>query len=173
MSETTMIIGQLMGGVAVCFGFISYQMRTQKTLMLAQLATAIAFCVHYGLIGALSGLVMNILCVIRNIVYCSKDKSPLLAGKWVSVFFAVVFGVAGLLSWQGYYSAFMVLGQVISTVCMSFSNPQSIRKGILVASPLVLIYNLFVFSIGGVVYESVVIVSSVIGMIRYRGQQTD
>lgn len=171
MNDAGMIIGQLMGGVAVCLGFVSYQMRTRKLLMLAQLATAVAFCIHYGMIGAVSGMVMNFLCVVRNIVYYNKEKSKLLSGSWVGAFFAVVFGVAGILSWQGYYSAFMLLGQVISTVCMSLSDPQSIRKGILVASPLVLIYNLFVFSIGGVVYESVVITSSVIGVIRYRQQK--
>jgi hypothetical protein len=38
----------------------------------------------------------------------------------------------------------------------------------LVKAPLCLIYNLFVLSIGGVVYESAVLASAIIGLIKYR-----
>jgi len=165
-----MIIGQIMGFVAVVLGFVSFQMSTQKHLLLVQTATTIAFCIHYYLIGATSGLMLNLLGIARNLAYYHKDK-PLFSGKKCPIFFAVVMGVVGLLSWQGYYSIFVVLGLVINTVCLSFANPQNIRKSILVTSPMVLIYDAFVLSIGGIIYESVVIVSSIIGIIRYRKQQ--
>ena len=45
-------------------------------------------------------------------------------------------------------------------------DPQNIRKSILVTSPLVLIYNIFEFSIGGIANESLSIVSSLIGIVR-------
>ena len=164
-----MIIGQAMGFIAVVLGFLSFQMRTQKQLLLVQTATTIAFCIHYYLIGATSGLMMNLLGIARNLAYYHKDK-PIFSGKKCPIFFAVVMGVVGLLSWQGYYSIFVVLGLVINTICLSFDDPQKIRKSILVTSPLVLIYDAFVLSIGGMIYESVVIVSSVIGILRYRKQ---
>lgn len=165
--DYTMLFGQIMGFVAVVLGFVSFQMRTQKQLLVVQTATTIAFCIHYYLIGATSGLMLNLLGIVRNLAYYHKDK-PLFSGWKCPVFFAVVMGIVGLLSWQGYYSVFVVLGLVINTVCLSFVNPQNIRKSILISSPLVLSYDAFVLSIGGVIYESVVIVSSIIGMIRYR-----
>ena len=168
--ELSMVIGQIMGFLAVMLGFVSFQMRTQKQLLVVQTATTIAFCIHYYLIGATSGLMLNLLGIVRNLAYYHKDK-PFFSGKKCPIFFAAVMGVVGMLSWQGYYSIFIVLGLVINTVCLSFSNPQSIRKSILVSSPLVLIYDAFVLSIGGVIYESVVIVSSVIGIIRYRKRE--
>ena len=168
--ETTVLIGQLMGLVAVVLGFISFQMRTQKQLLVVQTATTIAFCIHYYLIGATSGLMMNMLGILRNLAYYNKEK-PLFSGKKCPIFFAVVMGLVGLMSWQGYYSLFVVAGLVINTLFLSSSNPQTIRKSILVSSPLVLAYDGFVMSIGGVIYESVVIVSSIIGIIRYRKQE--
>lgn len=164
-----MIIGQVLGLVAVVLGFVSFQMRTQKQLLVVQTATTIAFCIHYYLIGATSGLMLNLLGILRNLAYYHKDKK-IFAGKKCPIFFAVVMGVVGLLSWQGYYSIFVVLGLVINTVCLSFADPQNIRKSILVTSPMVLIYDAFVLSIGGIIYESVVIVSSIIGILRYRKQ---
>lgn len=168
--ETGMIIGQIMGIVAVVLGFVSFQMRTQRQLLIMQTATTIAFCIHYFLIGATSGLMLNLLGIVRNLAYYHKDK-PLFSGPKCPIFFAIVMGMIGLLSWQGYYSVFIVLGLVIHTLCLSFADPQKIRKSILVTSPMVLVYNAFVMSFGGVVYESVVIISSIIGIIRYRRQQ--
>jgi len=165
--ELSMIVGQMMGLAAVVLGFVSFQMRTQRQLLAVQTATTIAFCIHYYLIGATSGLMLNLLGIVRNLAYYHKDK-PLFSGRKCPIFFAVVMGIVGLLSWQDYYSIFVVLGLVINTVCLSFANPQNIRKSILVSSPLVLVYDAFVFSIGGVIYESVVIVSSIIGIVRYR-----
>lgn len=160
-----MIFGQLMGLVAVVLGFVSYQMRTQKQLLAAQIATTVAFCIHYYFIGASSGMVLNLLGIARNLAYYHRDK-PLLSGKKCPIFFAVVMGMVGLLSWQDYYSIFVVLGLVINTICLSFTDPQAIRKSILVTSPMVLIYDAFVFSIGGMIYESVAIISSIIGIVR-------
>lgn len=170
--DISMMIGQAMGLVAVVLGFMSFQMRTQKKLLVLQTATTIAFCIHYYLIGATSGLMLNLLGIIRNLAYYHKDK-PIFSGKKCPIFFAVLMGLVGLLSWQGYYSIFVVLGLVINTYCLSFANPQYIRTSILVSSPLVLTYDAFVMSIGGVIYESVVIVSSIIGIIRYRTQKEE
>ncbi|MBQ2707700.1 MAG: YgjV family protein, partial [Clostridia bacterium] len=75
--------------------------------------------------------------------------------------------VIGIATWEGYYSIFYVLSMMISSVCMSFSSAQNIRKSILVTSTLVLIYDIFVGSIWGVVYESVAIISAIIGIIVY------
>lgn len=158
--------GQGFGLIAVAFGFLSYQMRTQKQLLAMQLATALVFCIHYALIGAVSGLVCNVIAALRNIAYYHREK-PLFSGRRCPVIFAILMGLSGVFSWQGYASLFVIVGLVINTLCLSLTDPQKIRKSILVTSPLVLIYNALVFSVGGMIYESVCIISSVIGMLRY------
>ena len=97
-------------------------------------------------------------------------KKGSVAKVW-AVVFSVIMGAIGILSWQNWYSIFVVLGLIINSYCMSFSNPQSIRKSILVTSPLVLIYDVLVLSIGGVVYESIAIISAVIGILRTKRKQ--
>ena len=164
-----MLIGQIVGIAAVVLGFVSFQMRTQKQLLLVQTAATVAFCIHYWLIGAASGMMLNLIGIARNIAYYHKEK-PLFYR--CPVFFAVVMGLVGLLSWQGYYSVFIVLGLVINTLCLSLNDPQKIRGSILVTSPMVLLYNVFVLSAGGIIYESVAIASAVIGLIRYRRQNS-
>lgn len=95
--ELSVIAGQIIGFVAVVLGFVSFQMRTQKQLLVVQTATTIAFCIHYYLIGATSGLMLNLLGIARNLAYYHKDR-PLFSGRKCPVFLAVVMGVVGLLS---------------------------------------------------------------------------
>ena len=78
--------------------------------------------------------------------------------------------------WEAWYSALFVLGMVINSYCLSLKNSNAIRYSILVTAPMLLVYDIFVLSFGGIVYQSVVITSSVIGLIRYRkakGEQKD
>ena len=170
MDTIVYFVGQGLGIVAIALGFLSYQMKTREGLVFTQFATAICFVLHYLMIGAYSGMALNIISVIRNYVYFQLGKKGSVAKVW-AVVFSVIMGAIGILSWQNWYSIFVVLGLIINSYCMSFSNPQSIRKSILVTSPLVLIYDVLVLSIGGVVYESIAIISAVIGILRTKRKQ--
>ena len=167
MENHLFLIGQIFGVIVVILGFITYQIRTQKALLFVQTVTALVFVIHYLLIGAVSGMVLNIVAMIRNLVYSRRDLK-LFSGKWWPIAFAVIMGITGMLFWQDWYSVFVVAGLVINSVCMSFKDPQKIRKSILVTSPLVLVYNAFALSFGGMIYESVAIISALIGIIRFR-----
>lgn len=163
-------IGQAFGILAIVFGFVAFQMRTRKGLLLVQCLVAILFSIHYFLIGAYSGTAVNIICTIRNIVY-SKLPQNGLGKKIVPIVFVVIQVISCILTWEAWYSLFILLGISINTYCMSFSNPQNVRKSIFVTSPLVIVYNGFSKSIGGVIYETVVIISSIIGVLRNKKQK--
>jgi len=170
MEELLYWIGQSLGVVAVILGFLSYQVRTRKKLMLLQTATTLVFVLHYLLIGAMSGMALNAVGLLRNIVYSNREKK-FFSGRFWPIAFAVIMGFMGLLSWQGWYSIFVVVGLVINTLALALPDPQKIRKSILITSPLVLTYDAFALSVGGIIYESVAILSSLVGILRFRKQK--
>lgn len=172
MSETTQqLIGQALGILATVITVISYQMNTKKSLLLVQTAATTCTCLAYFFLGAASGFALNVVCIIRNIVfYFQKDSgkvhtisSLLLAGAMV---------LLGALSWQGPVSLLIISALAANTIFMSFGNPQLLRKSILGTSSLVLLYNVFVFSLGGIANEGLSIVSSVVGILRFRREKT-
>ena len=167
MDNIWYIIGQILGGVAILLGFLSYQTRTQRGLILMQSATALTFCAHYLLIGAIPGMALNLIVIIRNTVYYYRSKRG--STELISpILFAAIMGGVGILTWNAWYSVFVLLGQVINTLYMSCNDPQRVRKSVLITCPMVLTYDVFVWSFGGVIYESVVIVSALIGIFRNR-----
>jgi hypothetical protein len=77
-------------------------------------------------------------------------------------------GIVGIISWQDYYSIFIIVALIINTAFLSQPNTQYLRYSILLTSPLVFIYDVFVLSWGGMANEALAITSSVIGIIRLK-----
>ena len=165
--STFWLIGQIVGIVAIIFGFVSYQVKTKRMLLFMQGVVAFLFCTHYALLGAYTGLSMNVVALIRNIVY-NKVNQGSRAGRLMPIIFIVILCGISIITWEAWYSLFAICGIVVNTYCMSFKNPQNVRKSIFISSPLVLCYNVFSWSVGGIIYEMVAIASSLIGFLRNR-----
>ena len=167
---TTYILGQVLGVFAPILTTFSYQANTKRRLLFIQTIATLCICISYLLLDASSGFVLNIVCLTRNIAYFFLNEKSrfnyVMAG-----FFALMMIPLGILSWQGPISILMIVALAINTVCMSFGNPQLLRKSILLTSTLVLIYACSVFSIGSILNESLAIISSIIGIVRFRKEK--
>ena len=160
------IAGQVLSILATVITFISYQVFTKNKLLILQTSATLCICASYLFLDANVGWVLNIICIIRNVCYYFiKAGRPI--HYFVTSMIAVAMVVFGILSWQGPVSLLMIGGLAINSVAMSIVNPQLLRKSILITSPMVLVYNIFVFSIGGIMNETIAILASVIGIIRF------
>ena len=168
--QTQQIIGQALGILATVITGISYQMNTKRSLLLVQTAATACTCLAYLLLGAASGFALNMVCIIRNVVFYfqkGSGKHHMLSASLL----AAVMVVLGALSWQGPVSLLIIVALAANTVFLSFGNPQLLRKSILATSSLVLLYNIFVFSLGGIANEALAIGSSVVGIFRFRQER--
>ena len=161
------LIGQLLSLAAVATGFVSFQMKTPKGILSFQILTALLFSVHYVLIGAMTAAALNFLAAIKCVFYYVRNKRQSKA-LWAPVFFTALVLVTSLLTWDGWYSVFILAGLLVNSVGLSLSNPQTIRKLTLIKSPLCFVYNLFVLSSGGMIYEVAVLVSAILGLLKNR-----
>lgn len=161
------IIGQIIGLIAPIMTVISYQLNTKKKVLFALSAATLATCISYLLLGATVGFALNIVCLIRNICcfFFIKSKRDVLI--WFGIF-ATVMGACSIFTYEGLYSLLSIFGLIINSYFVLRGEPQSLRKSILLTSTMVLIYNIIVFSFGGIANELMALVSAAIGIIRYR-----
>lgn len=162
-----LLIGQIMGWVAALMTFISYQCKEQKKLLAVQTLSSLSICISYLLLGAWSGMLLNVVCILRNFIIYRKDLKIFSYGFWPYAL-AAVMGIMGAVSWQGPMSLLVIVALMVNTLFLYFPNVQNLRKSILVTSTMVLIYNAYFSVWGGVVNEMVAISSAVIGICRYR-----
>lgn len=160
-------IGQIMGWVAALLTFLSYQCKEHKKLLIVQTSSSLSICISYLLLNAKSGMLLNVVCIIRNFIIYRKDIK-LFSFKYWPYALASVMAVTGLASWQGPMSLLVGVALAINTVFLYFPNIQNLRKSIIVTSTMVLIYNAYYCVWGGVVNELIAIISSLIGIYRYK-----
>ena len=169
---TQEIVGQIIGIVATAITAISYQVNTQKSLLFIQTLATAATCISYLLLGASSGFALNIVCIIRNLFFYFQKQGTKGIYASTSIFMASM-ATLGAFSWQGAISLLIIFALAINTFFLSLGKPQVLKYSILLTSGMILIYNVYVFTIGGILNESIAIISAVVGIIRFRSKKND
>ena len=161
------IIGQAIGIIAPIMTIISYQLNTKKKVLFALSLATFATCISYLLLGATVGCVLNAVCLIRNLICFFFVKSKRDVYVWFGIF-GVIMGVCGAFTFEGLYSLLSIFGLIINTFFVILGDVQWLRKSILLTSTMVLIYNIIVFSVGGIANETVALISATVGIVRFR-----
>ncbi len=159
--------GQILGWLAAFLTFLSYQCKEQKKLIFIQILSAASLCVSYLLLGAYSGMVLNVVCILRNVIIYKKNVKFFSYSFWPYVL-TLTMGLTGIFSWQGHMSLLIIVALMINTIFIYMPNIQNLRKSILLTSTMVILYNVYYSVWGGVTNELIAIVSSAIGLYRYR-----
>ena len=160
------IFAQIIGIAALSCAVCSFQQNNHKKILFFQILSGTLFTIHFTLIGATLGGVLNFFGMLRSIVFYNKDKKWAQGAKWLYIF-SGIFIITGIFFWEGPISLFPMVSMVISTVCFWVTNPKKVRLLMLPASPLWMVYNLINKSIGGFLTETFVLCSVIIGMIRF------
>lgn len=134
--------------------------------MIMQFLATSFFGIQYLLLGAYTGVALDIVATVRSVIFYHRDKKWAQSNLWI-VLFAVLCIAAGIATWQGPISLLMTAAMVLNTFSFSFTKPMLVRSTILVSSPMILIYNILTGSIGGVINEICVELSAITGLFRY------
>lgn len=162
------IIAQIIGIIAMILSVTSFQMKTKKQIIIMQCMTGVVFAVHYFMLpegAGVAGGVVNLIAIVRNIVFYFKNKPVFKSRLWV-VFFAAVMAGSAFVSRPEPISVLMSIAMIFNTLSIASDEPMTVRKIILISSPFALVYNIVVMSIGGIMNESLVEIITAITLIR-------
>lgn len=163
---------QILGFIGTIFFFLSYQCRTNKNLFRVQLLSYILYTVHLLLLGAFTGGISYMLNAIRSI--CLSSKNEFLKNNKMCALLCFLQVATLLFTWGGWISIFPVVANIAATIAGYTFNPQKIRiVGMLVNSPLWIIYNIIIGSWAGILDEVVSEISMVISIMRYGWKNLD
>ena len=169
------LAAQAIGIVAMAFNILSYQQKTQKTVILFQMIGGMLFALNFLMLGAIVGGIMNIIAAIRAIVFMNKKIHN--ADKRIVIgVFALLYALSYVLTFTVFEKEFTIINGIIellpiiamtaTTISFCLRDARSIRRYGLVSSPLWLIYNSVNFAIGAIICEVLSLLSIIIGIIR-------
>lgn len=168
------LIAQIIGYLATAIVLITFQFKTQKSIIIFQFFSTALFTVHFYMMKLYAGALLNAVCAVRAIVFSQRDKKwaghPIWIGVFifltvVSYFISVLFLKEDVTTSTYFIELLPVFGNVITTIGMRL-EANMCRRYTLCASPLWLIYNIKGNSQGGIITEVFSSISIIIGMLR-------
>jgi len=166
MSNTQIIIAQIIGVLGMIAAMLSFQCKSSKKMFVIQAFCAGFFLIHFGLLGATVGMLQNVFAIIRAMIFRSEKKWA--QNKSIPYIFAALFLLTIVVTYDGPLTLLPPIAMVISTFAMWTKNGKKIRiLQLVTVSPMWLIYNASVISISGCITESFNIVSIFVSIARY------
>lgn len=161
------IIIQIIGFIGVAFFIASYQLRSNRGLFLFQLLGCIVFTVQFFLMGAYTGALSLIVNILRNLLLLKIND-----WKWVKSKVTLLMIIAMLLAitaytWAGWMSILPFISVAVTSIGYWTNNAQKIRLSQMIGSPCTLVYDALIHSWGGVLNESIALISIAVSIMRF------
>ena len=170
------ILAQALSIAGLACVVASYQQKQKSRLILIQSIGGALFGIHYLMLGAYAGFLLNSIAVFRGAVFYKGNLSPRAGKIWVGIIIALciaaypltfaVFGteptVPNLL-----LEVLPTIGMAVLTFSFNMTHTGQIRALGFVNSACWLTYNIAHLSIGGIGCEILCFASIIIGVLRH------
>jgi len=175
---TTYIISQIFAILMYLLLGSTYYLKNRKTVLIINILAMIAQAISFLCLKAYTGLAMDIVAIIRNIVFVIDEKKN---GKTEQnakkdiIILALLYVITILLSaftYNGLPSLFSVLGTFLYTYSVWQKNNNTYKLLGIPTSMSWIAYNIYVKSIFGIILESIVLICSGIGYILSKRKKT-
>lgn len=169
------MIAQGIGIAAMIFNILSYQNKSHSRVIAFQLCGGFLFAINFFMLGATMGGILNVIGVIRALIFLNREKTKAEHPAWL-IGFTLVFLSTYVMTFTVFakefnlYNAVIellpVIGMTAGTQSFRCKEAKYIRRYGMISSPCWLIYNICNFAVGAIICEVFSICSIIIGMIR-------
>lgn len=169
------ILAQAFGIVGMLFNILVYQQKKQRGVLICQFFAALSFALNYLLLGAIIGGLLNLVGVVRALVFYFEKRTKANSVVWL-IIFIVAFAASYPLTFLVFGTPMTpknfiiemlpVIAMIIATVSLRLGSARAVRAFSIFSSPMWLTYNCFSGSIGAIASEILNLISIVVGIIR-------
>ena len=162
------ILINFLGLAGILAGFLALQCNKHIQVLGLKMAEEGLFGVQYILLGGITGGILNLVGILRNLLFAyfgKKDNQKILKISRIS--FAVLFALIGFATWDGYISLLAILAKVLSTIAYGTTNVRKMRLILCVTITCWICYDIYVGPITGTLNDSVNLLSVLISIFRY------
>ena len=182
------IFVQALGFVGIALNIIAVQFNKYGTIIFFKTLGSLLFVIQYFLLGAYTGMVMDLVGSVRNIIFSLNVKNKR-SNKVPVIIFSCITAIAGILTiaftwdvskirWTNdlqfatilmvVISILSIIAKLISTIAYSINDPHKMRILNLPSSGCWLIYNFVAFTLAGTLNEIMTLSSVLIAEFRFR-----
>ena len=157
-------VAQLFGIIALIVLMISFQNNKKETLLKYQIFSSLLFALQYLFLNAISGCLMNIMTMVRNIIYKKfNDRIPI---KYL-ILVIICMIILSAFSYNGLISLLPTLAVILYSIALWQKNLTITRIIEIISCSLFIIYNIKVLAISGLVSTFIEMFSAIIAIYKF------
>ena len=163
--DNNFIIAQIFGVIALIFLGLSFRINRKKNILKYQNFANLAYSLQYITLGAYSGLLMYLMCIVRNFWY-SRYKNGEVPKIVLIIILIIMLGLS-ILSYNKIYSLIPIFGIGINTYGLWQKKLKVTRRCQLIAASSVTIYNLIVSAYAGAIATFIEVILTLVAIYRF------
>ena len=165
MENTIRIIAQAIGIVAMVVNILSFQCKKNKNLFIVIGIGSVLFSISFLMLGAYVSAIYNVISIIRSTLALNKKFFT----KTNFYVLCALYVIGTIFAYDNPWSIVLFAAQIVQTYVMWFKDGSIIRKAqYYFVSPVWIVNNIIVFSIGGILCELFMMTSAFISYLRYK-----
>ena len=159
-------ITQLIGFFGLGMSVGAFQFKKHGQIIFCKIISALCFSLHYALLGAWSGAVLELISAVRDVLFRRQVKRNVSTLPTI-IGFGIFVIVTGVIAYDGWLSLLPVACKLLTTVSYGMKNEKWLRRITMPSSFLWIVYNFSVHSISGMVTDCLNLVSILIAMYKF------
>ena len=166
MNNVFFVVAQIIGFIAFLISLIAYHRDKKEKILGSMIVSNILNLIHYFLLNAYSGCITKIIGICRDTFVILKEKNKLLSSNIFLFLFILIYIIVGVYTYSNIWSILPLIAAIIYIIPIWNGNEIKIKRVAFICYFLWLIYNVFVFSIAGIVSNMISIISTFIAIIN-------
>ena len=162
------IISQILTLILYSFLGISYLQKNRNKVLILNIIVDILHIAAMCLLKGYSGAAMGLVSLYRDIflLIYSRKKNSKNRNIFILITSVILIIIFSFVTYNGIFSMLSIVATLITTFAIWQKNVKYYKFFGIISSLLWILYNVFVFSVVGIVLESIIFIFSIIGYIK-------
>ena len=157
----TYIISQILVIIYYLIYSCTFHLKDSNKILIVGIVATIISSISYLLLNAYTGMAMCFVAIIRNLLF-GKDKKNTLD---LCLIFILTL-IASIFTFDSYFCLFNIVATLIYTYALWQKNAKTYKLLGIVVNGLMIIYDIYIYSVFGVILMSIAFISSITGFIK-------
>ncbi len=164
------LIAQGFGFIAMGIAIAMYQFKKHRTILILMTLCSFVWCLHFACLGLFTPVAMNLINVIRGIVYSFREKRSAQNNIIPAVFIVLCAGSV-IVTWDSAWSILPFIASIFATIANWQKNTRLLKYLSIPVCVCWFVYNIANGSVAGTLNETFALISIAVYLVRTRKEK--
>ena len=166
-SDPQRTVAQIIGFLPMILSFFTFRQNSRKRIIFFKACSDALSALHYFLLREFTGGAVNVVCILRSLIFSQKDKRWA-RSNWIPVIFCIFTLLCAIPDFEGAKNLFATVGSCLAIVGFWQNDIKKLRYFNLAGVSLWLIYGIWAVSVSTILHNLITIISILSTLVKER-----